>query len=50
MEHPDEFRKLLKQVMNQTPLPKEDQELIARAVHEIEVLQLLGDRYVVWLN
>ena len=50
MERPDEFQKLLRQVMSETPLPIIDPEIIAQTVREIEVLQLVGDRHVVWLN
>ena len=50
MEHPDEFIKLLRQIMSQIPLPKIEPEIIEQAVREFEVLQLVNDSFVVWMN
>ena len=49
MEHPDdEFRKLLQQVMNETPLPKMEPEEIHFDQLAMEVMELVGNRWVVW--
>ncbi len=51
MEHtPDEFRKLLRQVMSQECKPLMSEEEIHFDVLAIEVMELVGEKYVVWLN
>ena len=48
--HLDKFSKLLQQIMKQDLKSYLIKESIDQAVCEMEVLQLVGDSYVVWLN
>ena len=50
MEHPDEFIKILRQIMSQECKPLLSKEEIEQSIREIEAMELVGDSYVVWLN
>ena len=51
MEHPDEFHKILQQIMSQEckPLMSEEEEIHFEEL-AMEVMELVGGKYVVWLN
>lgn len=50
MEHTDEFRKLLQQIMSQEPKPLLSEEEIHFDELAMGVMELVGDKFVVWLN
>ncbi|MFH0757256.1 MAG: hypothetical protein V2B15_08220 [Bacteroidota bacterium] len=50
MEQLNEFKKLLRQIMSQDLKPIYNQEEIDQTVRKIEVMELVGEKYVVWLN
>jgi hypothetical protein len=50
MEHPNDFQKLLWQVMSQEPKPIISEEEIHFEVLSMKVLELMGGKFVVWLN
>ena len=50
MEHPNEFHKILQQIMSQEPQPLMSEEEIHFDQLAMEVMELVGDSYVVWLN
>ncbi len=50
MKHPDEFRKLLQQIMSQECKPLMSKEEIHFDVLSMEVIELVGGRWIVWLN
>ncbi|MCK4989316.1 MAG: hypothetical protein KAS29_02480 [Bacteroidales bacterium] len=50
MEHPDEFIKLLRQIMSQEPKPTSSKEEVHLDVLSIKVIEMVGEKYVVWLN
>ena len=50
MEHPNEFQKILRQVMSQEPKPLLSEEEIHFDVLAMKVMELVGEKYVVWLN
>ena len=50
MEHPNDFIELLRQVMSQECNPILSEEEIDLSIREMEAFELVGDRYVVWLN
>ncbi len=50
MENPNEFQKLLRSIMNLEPNPMLSKEDIEQSTQEMGVMELLGNRYVIWLN
>ena len=50
MEDLSEFKKLLQQIMSQEPKPLMSEEEIHFEELAIGVLELVGEKYVVWLN
>jgi len=50
MEHPDEFHKILQQIMSRKPKRLLSEKEIHFDVLAKKVMQLVGDRWVVWLN
>jgi len=50
MEHPNEFHKILRQVMSQELKPILSEEEIHFDELAMEVIELVGGKYVVWLN
>jgi hypothetical protein len=50
MEHPNDFHKLLRQILSQEPRSLMCKEDIEQAVFEMDVFELVGDRHVVWMN
>ena len=50
MEHPNEFHKILRQVMSQEPKPILSEEEIHFEVLSMDVMELVREKYVVWLN
>jgi len=50
MEDLDEFKKLLRQIMSKECKPLYSKEVIDQAAREIEVLQLVENRHVIWMN
>lgn len=49
MEDLSEFKKNLQQIISRD-LPPLSEEEIQRGIREIEALELVGDRWVVWVN
>ena len=50
MEHPTRFLKILRQVMRREPKPILSEEEIHFDVLAMGVMELVGEKYVVWLN
>lgn len=50
MEDPNEFQKILRLMMTQEPRPILSEEEIHFDVLSMEVIELVGDKYVVWMN
>jgi hypothetical protein len=50
MEHPNDFHKILRQITSQEPKPVLSEEEIHFDVLAMEVIELVGNKYVVWLN
>ena len=50
MEHPNDFHKILRQIMSQDPEPLMSEEEIHFDMLSMEVMELVGDSWVVWLN
>jgi len=50
MEHPTEFIKLLRQVMSQECKPLMSEEEIHFDQLAMGVMELIGSKFVVWLN
>ena len=50
MEDLSEFKKLLKEIMSQEPKPTLSEEEIHFDVLAMKVIELVGEKYVVWLN
>ena len=50
MEHPDEFQKILRQVMSQECKPLMSEEDIHFDILSMEVVELVGGKWVLWLN
>jgi len=50
MEHPDEFRKLLQQIMSEECKPLMSEEEIHFDQLAMGVMELVGDCFVVWFN
>jgi hypothetical protein len=50
MEDLSKFKKLLKEIMSQEPKPTLSEEEIHFEELAIGVLELVGEKYVVWLN
>ncbi len=50
MEYPNEFRKQLRQILSQEAKPLLSEEEIHFEELAMGVMQLLGEKYVVWLN
>ena len=46
----NEFKKVLRQIMDREPKPVFSKEEIDLSIREMDVFELVGDRYVVWLN
>ena len=49
MEDLDEFIKLLRQIMSQECQPILSEEDIEQTIQEMGALELVGDRWVVWM-
>ncbi len=50
MEPSTEFSELLRQILSRACNPILSKEEIKQPIREMEVFELVGDRYVVWLN
>jgi len=50
MKDPNEFIERLRHVMSRECNPVLSKEEIDLSIREMEVFELAGDRYVVWLN
>jgi len=50
MNKSDKFHKILRQVMSQEPKPLLSEEEIHFDVLSMNVIELVGEKYVVWLN
>ncbi len=50
MEHPNDFHKILWQIMSQEPKPILSEEEIHFEELAMGVMELVGEKYVVWLN
>ena len=50
MEHPNDFHNILWQIMSQEPKPLLSEEDIELSIREMGVMELVGEKYVVWLN
>jgi len=50
MEDPNNLRKQLRQILSQEANPILSEEEIELSIQEMKVMQLVGDRWVVWLN
>jgi len=48
MEHPNEFQKLLRQIMSQECKPLFSKEIIDQSIREMEVFELVGDRWLIF--
>ena len=48
--HPNDFHKILRQVMSQEPKPTLSEEEIHFDVLAMDVIELVGGKYVVWMN
>ncbi len=50
MDTHNQFHKILQQIMSREPKPQMSEEEIHFDVLAMKVMQLVGDRWVVWLN
>ncbi len=50
MEHPNEFKKILRQILSQECKPLKSKEEIHFDHLAMEVMELVGDQWVVWVN
>jgi len=50
MEYPNDFDMILRQILSKESKALKSKDDIARSIHEMEVMQLLGDRWLVWLS
>ena len=50
MEDPDEFKKLLQQIMSQNSTLLLGDKYLWQRIQEVEVIELVGERWMVWMN